>query len=301
MIELTHKNFFQFGYNNKFFNQRSSSLDRWQVRYLSCDRIANDFKTECILTAKLIAQTTQKQISLFLSGGCDSEVVLQSFCLAEIPLVAKTVVFKNAINQHDVDYAIKTAKKWNVSHQFIELDIIDFWKNKIDQYADPTQCVSPQLLVMMWMMDQFPDQYPVMGSGDCLLRRDLETDTWFLVEKEKIASWYRYQILQKQEACLGFFQYTPEIMFSFLNDPLTLDAIQNCHINGYKSSNAFKYKLYQKYFSIEDRPKFTGFEKVMDLDAKYRNYLESKFPGSNSEFRTNYFDLLDSIGFKSNH
>ncbi|MDX9732060.1 MAG: hypothetical protein RBT63_09845, partial [Bdellovibrionales bacterium] len=83
------------------------------------------------------------------------------------------------------------------------------------------------------------------------------------------ASWYRHFLLQNRDAAPGFFQFTPEIMLSWFLDEMGCD-LWNDRIEGKRNSVSSKLPIYQRHFALEERPKYTGFEQVQDLDYKYR-------------------------------
>ncbi|MBK9037734.1 MAG: hypothetical protein IPL83_01020 [Bdellovibrionales bacterium] len=106
--------------------------------------------------------------------------------------------------------------------QFFDLDLLKFWRDEALSYAEISQCFSPQLLVTMWLSDQISG-YPVLGSGECLFRREqtVPVDSagkgqdqsqngknWFLIEKERIASWYRFFSLEKERPVRDFSVHT---------------------------------------------------------------------------------------------
>ena len=164
-------------------------------------------------------------------------MALQAFAHAKIPVTAAILRFKNDLNIHDISWAVIACDALKIPYKFYDLDVLDFWRNGALEYATATYCISPQLLTTMWLIDQIKG-YPVMGSGECLLVKEVpenyqpgvspyEPSTWRLWEKEKIAAWYRHFIFRRREGCPGFFQYTPEIMLSYLEDPIVKDLVVN--------------------------------------------------------------------------
>lgn len=299
-VQLTHKNHFQFGYNSTAFNFRKSSEDKWWVKYGKCERAPLRFKDECVRTAQIIREDAREIPSVMFSGGVDSEVALRSFVEAKIPVRAAILRFKNDLNIHDISYAVIACEKLGVKYDFFDLDIIQFWSERLFEFADSVYCISPQLLSTMWLADQI-DEYPVMGSGECLLVKRIDegyipgvseysNSEWDLYEKEKIAAWYRHFILRGRNACPGFFQYTPEIILSYLSDSFVRDLTSN-KIIGKLCTASSKLKIYQQHFELTDRPKFSGFEKVQLEDAQFRKILIERFPMTNEIFKTSVSDL----------
>jgi hypothetical protein len=287
--ELSHENHFKFGYNHRAFCFRENANDQWWVHYGRCQRDPLNFRDECLATARLIASKSPKPPVIFFSGGIDSEVVLQSFVEAKLPFRLVTIRFNNGLNNHELEYVKGTCEKLKVATEFIDLDVPNFWRQRLLEFADPVRSVSPQLLVMMWAMDQF-ENYPILGSGECVLRKEESSQIWSLHEKEKIAAWYRHLLLRKKNGCPGFFQFTPELILSYLQDKMIVDLIENDK-NLLISNYSIKLQFYQQHFELIPREKYTGFEKLMAEDSHYRNLLENRYPDSNSVYQTKISDL----------
>ncbi len=239
MKNLTYKNHFKFGYNGEYFNLRKSPDDIWNVQYGRCKRESFDFRSECINAAKLIYESTDLPIYILLSGGIDSEIVARSFIDANIPITCIIARFDGHLNEDDIRYAFKFCTKYDIPYEVYDINIIDFWKNSLMKYAIKTNCISPQLPVIMWLSDQV-NGHVVLGSGECYVAKNGKS-IWELWEKEKIASWYRHFLVNNMEGTPGFFQYTPEIMLSFITDQVISDMIE---LNHESSSYYEKNKIY---------------------------------------------------------
>lgn len=119
---------------------------------------------------------------------------------------------------------------------------------------------------------------------------------WHLSEKENIAGLYRFFMALGKEGAPGFFQYTPEIMASFLNDPTVIGLTDNLLINspkGTHTSEDLKHDIYSSYWPIERRKKATGFEKL-NLSNEFvqlQKRLFWSFGDASDIFYTNVADL----------
>ncbi len=306
-LQLSYQNQFQFGYNREAFNFRKTPDDVWWVDYGKCHRPTLSFREECFKTAKLIEANAQGEIVLLLSGGIDSEVMLQSFLHEKIKFKVAIMQFENDLNEHDVHFAKRHCDKYSIKPYIFKLDLVKFWHDNLFTYADPVYSVSPQVLPHMWLVDQI-DGYPVMGSGECLLvkRRPFdyipgvspyEHDDWRLFEKEKIASWYRHLIVRDREGCMGFFQYNPEIILSFLVDPF-VKRLTNSEIVGKLSSASSKHLIYSQHFELEIRDKHSGFEKVKSWDTHFRTMLVKKYGHANACAISPVNELIQKMSYQ---
>ena len=305
-IQLSYKNHFKFGYDNTWFGARTSPEQKWVVEYGRCERSVGTFREECLLNARQIYKDAKDNVVLLFSGGVDSEVAFRSFLRSDTPFSVAILRFKYDLNIHDISYAVIICERFGVPYRIYDLDIIEFWNTRLLEYADPTYCISPQLLSTMWLADQV-EGYPVLGSGECLLVKDVPDDyvpgvspylpsEWSLHEKEKIAAWYRHFIVKKRKACPGFFQYTPEVMLAYLKDPF-VEKLVNNEMIGKRNTESTKLEIYKNHFDLLDRPKFSGFERVQEFDAQFRNILSERFPGTNQVFKTNVKELKRHMSF----
>jgi len=306
-VALTHNQHFRFGYNADMAAFRLSETDAWRVSYGQCAGQPGNFGQECIRAARLIGQMARGPIRVLFSGGIDSEVALRSFLAAGVDMSAVILRFADDLNIHDISHAVVTCESLNVKYRFFNMDVRDFFSSREAwAYAELTACVTPQFLPTMWLADQI-DGFTVIGSGDCLIvRSEIENDCprlgpysalfsaepvavdggpWNLWEKEKVAAFYRFFLKRKREACPGFFQYTPELIASFITDEITVRYL-NLAPDSVMTAGAAKYPLYKKYFPIAPRPKYTGYERLRDDDMRLRRRLLEAFPGANAVFRT---------------
>lgn len=114
-------------------------------------------------------------------------------------------------------------------------------------------------------------------------------------ERERIAAWYRHPMNQDRPAVPGYFQYTPEVMLSFLLDSTTQE-LANCEHWGKLSNVSTKKKVYEKHFpDLIQRSKTTGFELIMEQDHIIRKELDRLWGDYNAEVVYEYTELVDHL------
>ena len=96
--------------------------------------------------------------------------------------------------------------------------------------------------------------------------------------------------------CPSFFHWSPEIIYSFLTDPLTQDLVEG-KIPGKVTNRTSTLKLYQNTFpdyNFESRSKFTGHEfidKAFLNRLNFQLYSELKY-NRHSAQRYSYSEIL---------
>lgn len=298
--QFTRGQHFRFGYleqnasasNFQPLRKRQADSDQWFVQYGRAVRIPMNFRLECLQAAREIAaQAGPLPITVLFSGGMDSEVVLRSFVEAGVPVEAAILRFKDDFNLHDYSWAILACENLGVKFKIFDLDLLAFWAGAGLEYAERTQCVSPQLLPTMWLADQI-EGFPVLGSGEnYLVKKEMQ---WLLLEKERIAAWYRHFLVQNRPASPGFFQWSPELMLAWLVDPLAIDLWQNRRPTEL-DSKIVKIRIYQAHFNVMKRLKYTGFEKVQQAELIIRQKLTDRFAGCDQVFETAIPDLVSML------
>lgn len=319
----TANNHFKYGYDGKLnYAFRQSPSEQWGVEYGHSTRTPGNFRDECIATAKLIRDIISGELDVFMSGGIDSEVIAESFRAASIPFRAVTLRFNNNLNRHDIRWAIDYCNAHGVPHDIIDINVYDYFRSLAYDYAEQSQCVSPIMLTTMWLMDQV-DGYPILGSGDLNLVKNSPIDPndesipkfvrsyllfdridpnhvydgkWYHKESERMAAWYRHLMIQGRQGCPGFYQFTPELAYAFLADPVVKAMVAS----GSKKISIMDVKkvVFAQYFSLPDRPKYNGLEQIMDIDGHVRRDLMAMFPNANQFDDTPYEDRLASVAPK---
>ncbi len=310
MFEYTHKNHFQFGYYNNDSHQwmppRCADAEHeFAVRFGVCKYYATNFRAECENAATLISQSADDFLNIMFSGGSESEVVVRTFLNLKIPFKVSIMKFKNDLNIHDISFAVVFCEQHGIKYDIFELDIKNFLDDEMFEYAERTQCPSPQLPATMWLADQI-DGLPIMGSGEPYIAKVVPDDyvpgvspyepsEWRFTEKEMIQAWYRHFIIQGRDAIPGFFQYTPELMHSFLCHSTIVNLTHDRQV-GKLSSVSSKSEMYRWWFpDMIPRPKFTGFERITEWDEVARENLSEKFGRFNRVVSTEYNDFMHRL------
>lgn len=282
VVEITHKNHMRV----------SSSFDEpYHVFMGKCKYFPTSFKEESLRVARLIKEKAgNKDIWISLSGGIDSEFIARTFLEAGIPFKAATLVYKNGINQYDNDYCRQFSKEVGIDLVEYEIDLVEWFENKMGDVAFNLKSVSPQFPTHTWLWDQL-DGFIVAGHGDPIFTK--KNNTWYFQVREKEDTIYRWAEYRNRSAATGFYAYTPEILLSFVLEP----EISNMFLSPiYDDIVQVKYKVYERCFpDMKRREKKTGFEEFKEVENIYRSHLLESLPNNNRVFRQKIETFVEKL------
>jgi hypothetical protein len=274
---------FNFYYNSdKSQKFRLGPLDHWDVEYPKTKRPIADFVSECVNAANELS-AFKKPLLLF-SGGIDSEVMVRSFHEAKVG-VDVCIADYQGLNQHDIEYAFTCCEELKITPIVLNINLEEFWQTELDMFAAQSQTFSPQLCTYMKISSYFPNHLILIGGGENHLVK--ENNSWYLSEKERISGLHRYFLNSNISGWGGFFQYTPELIRSSLLSMLSYTTDE------FIDSKDFKFKFYKQHWDIKERPKYTGFEKVQDLDFVHRSRLKQFSIYGDSKVLTNIGEFFN--------
>ena len=297
-VPPTYNSSFKFGYNGQWYNFKNSKADEFQVRYEKCLAETEDFRSECVKSAKIISSQTNNDIWLLYSGGADSEFMVRSFLAAGVKFKIAIVRFEKERNWHDIKWAIQLCNELQLNYEFLELDIYQFFKSKqAFVYAEKAKCSSPMMLYHFWAIDQihFKNGFPVLAYGEPKFDKRVVDNKciWDSADEELDSSSMRYLVAKDKPGCGAFFQFRSEIMLSYMRSPLIQKLFNNEMENIFDSSD-IKWEFYRQYFDMQETPQdgYNGFEKVEDLFFDYYPHLYNRFGNSIYYIRA---ELLEEV------
>lgn len=282
MLPYTLDNHFSYGYGETPFDTNARSLQRplW-CSYSRAQREPLSFNQEVALTAGLLADSAaslHRKPVVLLSGGMDSEVVVQGCITAGIDFETITFRFKHGLNGHELKHVEEAVRKYGVKHSYFDIDIHAWLKTiEFEDLFYGSQATSINLLPHMLLMNHVwgSNGMPILGNGDVYLEN--ENDSWNYVELEYILAWFRHAVRFGILGGIGFFQHTPELTLSMLREPRIqrLGQQNDEYANRlYDTSKFVKYGIYRKHWpEFTMRPKLGGHEMVKELYAKREKEL----------------------------
>lgn len=311
---LSYRSHFKFGYDRQWYRFRTSPYDNFTVEYGRCETEPGDFRAASIRAAQLIGDIADAPIHVLFSGGVDSEITMLAFLEAKVPVTAAIMRFADEVNAHDISFAIRFCEARHIPYRLYDLDIRWFFAERVWDYTGPVRCNAPMMAATMWLIDKVLDQdgYPVLGQGECFMVRpermrphrfpqarltshfgnEFTEDQWAVQESESVNGWYRHLLLRGRNGVGGFHQFTPEQMLSYLSDPFVIEMMAT---STEMNNEGWKLAHYQRYFSIEERPKYTGYEPILKEIALCRHAHTRAFPHALSFNLFDYERLVASL------
>jgi len=295
MFEYTLNNHHIYGLENELYTYSPdlTKHKKWFCKYGKCSYVPDaDYKEECIKTAWLIKKNNPDELlNVYFSGGLDSEVVIESFNHAKIPITISILKLADDLNKHDIDYAINYCQERNLKYTIFELDFNWFIQSgNAKKYADLYRCPSFVGLGLMWTLDRMPG-FPIIGAGDFFHKLEHIDDKLFIAEFENRLSIQSYLIRAKKKGIGLFFKYNPENILSYLSMPI----VKSIYEKNISIDDCTKHDFYKEYFKdILIRPKYHGFEKVT-IPRDVWDYVKDTYVGYNCEYRVLYDDVIESL------
>jgi hypothetical protein len=226
----------------------------------------NDLKN--LLLYQLSAKTSHS-VEVLFSGGIDSEIVLRTCVINNIPCIpitTKLMVKGYPVNTHDLYYSEKICRELNLKQKIIEVDVEKFFSNgNHHQYMMKYPFSYHHLSIHLWTIEQCTS-FPIYG-GDYMW-------PWYNVP---LLSPTRYEDLvpskfMKDNGISGIgnmLGHSLDINLLLITNHLkTFDP--KIHDGKYLKKPIFKKDLYSTFgFNVELRMRNFGWESVPEEILKY--------------------------------
>lgn len=267
---------FGWGKGTYNFDDITLGLPYW-IKFGRCERQPMSFREECVNAARLIFESTDKTILVFFSGGIDSEVVVRSMMEAGVSFEVLIINFwykgKSGLNSHDTAYALDFVKRHNIKYRIYDYDVASYIMTKYLQDSHNFRLNVLGFAVHADISRVFCHDYLcIFGSTIVALFRGRLMDNLTISEgifTEGMITEHTTGIISPlnvvsnlgETMIYGFFQYTPELMLSWiLNDDIQhWMKYEQAFLN--ISSRAIKpWVIHKLWDDIIPRPKYTSFE-----------------------------------------
>jgi len=209
-----------------------------------------------------ISLLQQLPVVLCLSGGLDSQAVLQSFLASGIKFEIAILKFKERYNMHDVEEALDIAQLCSVKVHVIDVDAIHFFESgQYMHYAELAETNSPQFSLHAWFAEQI-NGLPVFAGEPYYWFKSAGSENFYVPQPKEYAA--RHLLARTDRPCIShFFELLTELNLLFLKSPRwsRRDNAQLATLQYAKKAEAYR----SMGFPVHDTArgiKFTGFEGV---------------------------------------
>lgn len=273
MIINTENNHLHYWFNNDRSQiWRHSNLDTTAMSVGGCKRPPMALRAELIRNARSIYRN-YPDLTLFMSGGLDSEMALRSFMSAGIVPKLATIRFPNDNNMYDIGPMIRMVEQLKLKITVIDFDPAEFVQS--GEYKDVGLRYQAYTLYQQMLLRVAEDYAaPMITIDEVEVEKNpsIDFDTgkvtteWIFLKKEdQDGVWRRFNDKTGIPALNNFYTYSPETILAFLQNP-TVDDLINDRIYGKLSWTSSKMKIYSSLrYEFRKRPKWHGIENYIHL------------------------------------
>jgi len=266
-FELTLGNHLQYWFNdNRGQHWRNDPLEVAHCcvgeNYINAQ--SKTFNQSITDTANVFYSRHGSDFLLFLSGGLDSEVALQTFINAKNTVKPFIIRFTNELNKEDVSDALRLCNTNGIEPIIYEFDPLQFfhsgeWKRVAETY----QCYTFYQQMLIYIAER--TRKPMITVDEVEVAK--LSDKWYFVKKEdQDGCWHRFVERTSCPAYNNFYTYDPATILAFIQSP-TVQNLINDKIPGKLGWNSSKHKIYTELtdFDLIPRNKRHGMERLMHI------------------------------------
>lgn len=236
------------------------------------------YKDALYNNARIMRDSFSEPFDVLLSGGIDSEVVVRTF--KDLGIKHNTFIFKleNDYNIRDVNDAIIICQQIDIPYKIIDFNLQHFFEHDALQYFNKSFVPrAGRLPRLKWI--EYLDNIPVFCDGEPYWKRSHGKDysqksEWHLQLDEDAYSSSLYGRNIGRDIIGDWYEYTPEIVLSHMQHPLT-EKLLNDQCYGKLGSWSSRYTMHQEIWSkVETRKKLTGYEGPIGAPGTAPDFIE---------------------------
>jgi hypothetical protein len=293
-------NWFNVYYRESESLSKRSRVSKLRLEFDKQINLSNkNYYDSLIANARKIADENNL-ITVLLSGGINSEVIVRLNHDLGIKQNVVTMRFEDNINIKDINSSIQICKELGIKHTIIDFNLKKFFENEaFDLYY---QLYSPriELLPRLKWHTMF-DNTVIFGDGDPYWRRASEGDyssksLWTPIFYEHNFINYIFSNLYNTDA-ISWYLYTPDIHANFPKIPLIKKLLDD-HCHGKISTLTSRVSLYKEIWpSILPKEKLLGYEGFNDTTASMPDFMEDFYKNVMTEDVPNTTIILEPQTF----
>jgi len=237
-------------------------------------------------TVNFIMKNSQPPFNIMVSGGIDSQVMLYAWNIYGKNFIPTSVKYNNDLNNHDLITLIEFAKQENISINYINFDLLDFYNGKKFQtICHKYKCISPQFAAHLGMIENL--------EGTCIFGGD----RLFYSGSINFGQLCYYRASKEMSLIPSFYLHTPELAYSQLyqiKNENIYEWVLKVTQDPFNNKNQIKHLLFNaaKIPFVKPVAKYTGFEEVKKYyDKNFYVSAKQKLKYAGKLGKSNY-DLL---------
>lgn len=255
-----------FGYDGVANARRTSPSQLFETWIPHVAKVT-DVRTASINAARICRASTDKEIVVLYSGGLDSEWVLESFRLANIPVTALVVVYSDGLNQHDVLWAQAYLKRNpQVKVIYEELDLRAWYKDPHQkQVAEWAQTPELAYTAQFQTLEKLntSDRFFITSYDEPYLVAEDATGVreWNLTYSERHYSVIKFFDALGIDGMPNWSKSTKELFAAYTYQPQWQAIAAGLYQPQVWNSELVKVPMFKTHFpAMAARTKYTGFE-----------------------------------------
>ena len=222
--------------------QNNFSLQIKKISDITYGNLYNEIKNN----AELIYQE-YKNLTLFFSGGTNSQIILRTYIDLQIPLEIVIIRYNNNYNLLEFNLAKNICENFNVKHKVIDINLDSFFENEAIDIFLKCPTIDPIKLIFLKTIDSV-DGSPILGNKFPYIYRNSkdygEHGTWNIKFYEED---FVYINFQDRKIIGDWFHYSPEVLLSLLDSELVYKLISD-NLQGKLSILTSRHKLFCTYW-----------------------------------------------------
>lgn len=291
-----HLDYWYSGDKNKKWRTDPNEITSMSIG--GCQRQPFTARIEWIRIAQMIMDR-YPDLTVFMSGGLDSEIALRSFRAAGLRPKLATVRFPDGKNDYDIGPMLAMVKD-----EFgMECDVIDFDPERFclsGEYLEVAERYQAYSFYQQMLLKVAEDYAAPMITVDEIEIDKIPVTNWdtgrtdwrwvFLKKEDQDGVWRRFNEVTGIPALNNFYSYTPESMLAFLRLPTVAQLIRD-QIPYKWSWTSSKMRIYgEAGYRFRARPKYHGMENYRHI----WDYVQDNLPASLESYqpRVYYVDAL---------
>lgn len=285
----------------------SGSADTWHVDIDPPKRKVKSYFEETKWAIDYIYSHIVDETFLLFSGGLDSQYVFNVYRKLGIPFTPVIIRHGDGngecYNEPEVKYAFEICESAGIKPLVKNFNMTEFFEGgEATEMGESVECGSFKLLPTLKTMSELPG-FVVFGNDPPYIKN--LNMVWHLEEMQSVHGLLRYCKKFNYSACPYLLSYTPEMMLSFLIDPICQDLAAN-KLPGKRSTQSSKATVFnngsgfnmKNYDYTAGYIKRDGYEWVTDEYINVRPKLKQYIDNSKNWkgiYYVDYYDIVEKL------